>query len=60
MKLFHSRPTNCMLVIERLRLCSHRLFLPSDYETLFSCLLSSPRDYLLDCEPTAASICYLT
>ena len=51
---------NWRLVMQRLHLCSHRVFLPSDYETLFSCVLSSSRDYLLDCEPTPYSIRYLT
>ena len=46
--------------MQRLHLCSHRVVRPSDYETLFSCILSSSRDYLLDCEPTPYSIRYLT
>ena len=59
-KLFNRVPHNWRLVLQRLHLCSHRVFLPSDYEELFSCVLSSPREYLLDCEPTAYSIRYLT
>ena len=59
-KLFRPVPRNWSIVVGRIHLCSHRLFLPSDYDTLFSCVLANSRTYLLDCEPTAYSICYLT